>query len=129
MKTKKDNSLNNNIKKGDLKMKTKRMITLIAALMLGVMVNAQTADNSILKPTDQYKMDQLKIMVMQYGVDFVNFFSTVPADQAEVTKVSVEKCLEGQDVSQACANLKKRGAKPQPFFPKKPEHNPDKRTQ
>ena len=102
-------------------MKTTRMITLIAALLLGVLANAQTTDNSILKPTDQFKMDQLKIMVMEYGVDFVSLFTMNQNEQVEMEKLSNEKCSKEQEVSQVCANLRKRGAKPLRYFPVKPD--------
>ncbi len=121
MKAKNKNSINSNLKTGGLKMKTKRMITLLAIMLVGVLVNAQSGGSDIKSAHDQIQLDNLKIMVMGYGADLFDFFSVLSIDQEDAVRTTFDKCKSGSDDSRVCANAIKQGAKHHPYFPKQPD--------
>ena len=106
-------------------MKTKRMITLLAALLVGVLVNAQSIVSDVNSAQDQIQQDNLKMMVMEYGADLSILFSQLSVEQEEAVKTIVDKCKNGQENSDSCTQAIKKGAKLFPFF----QHWPDSEDQ
>ena len=132
MKTKNENSINVKLNSGGKKMKTKKMTTLLVAMLLGVMVSAQTTNNGLTKSSDQFRVDHLKIMMTEIGFEVFDLFSADRSvDGAEIDKGTIEKCKNQKDSSRSCTMIRKQGAKPFPFFPKEldnPVKNPNKIT-
>lgn len=102
-------------------MKTRRMITLLAIMLVGVLVNAQSSGSDIKSAHDQFQMDNLKIMVMEYGADLYDFFSVLSINQDDALRTTFDKCKSGSEDSKVCAKAIKQGAKHHPFFPKQPD--------
>ena len=115
MKTKKENSFNTNQIKGDKKMKTMKMMAFIAAMFLGVMLNAQTLTNGKKSVNDQIRFDQLKIMLMEKGAQAFVMFGIINESPDIEQERLYEKCVKEQDVRSTCAGLRKQGAKPHPY--------------
>lgn len=101
------------------------MITLLAALLVGVLVNAQSIVSDVNSAQDQIQQDNLKMMVMEYGGDWSDLFSLLTGEQEEAVRNIVDKCKSGQENSDICTQAIKRGAKFFPFF----QHWPDDEDQ
>ena len=72
-------------------MKTKRMITLLAAMIVGVLVSAQTFASDVTTVQEQAQQDYFKMMVMKYGTDLVVLFPDLTPEQERAIKTAVEK--------------------------------------
>lgn len=108
-------------------MKTKRMIILLAALMVGVIVNAQSVVGDVKNDIDKAQFDKLKIM--DYSFDLSDLISVIPFLQEDAQEGELGKCMKEKEISKTCGNLLKRNGKPHPYFPKYPDTRvPDKKT-
>ena len=101
-------------------MRTKRMITLLVAMMIGVLVNAQTEKNYS-KSVELSGVDYISMMVMDYGSDLSDFFGINSQEKVMNEKIRIDKCSKGQDKIENCSSPIRRGAKPHPFFHKEPD--------
>lgn len=102
-------------------MKTKKMITLLAALLVGVLVNAQSTNNQVSTSNNQLSIDQLKIYMTEYGSEFLEFFSIESVEQSDSEKDAIENCKKEKELSKTCASLLKRGVRPILYIPKHPD--------
>ena len=102
-------------------MKTKGMITLLAAMMLGIIVNAQSYITDTRSAQEKVQEDFLKMMVMEYGSDLSDLFSQLTDEQEEAVKTMTDKCTSGLEYSNSCTIAIKKSAKLFPFF----QHFPD----
>lgn len=99
-------------------MKTKRMITLFAAMLVGIALNAQSVTNKEKADNSLLYNDDVKVMMMERGSDAFELLGVLMNDLSPEGREEARKCIRENELSNFCAGIIKHGPKPHPFFPK-----------